>query len=99
MFTSFSSYYNNTNGMYCFVSLQVDGATSTGESLQYEMVSIESQSELDRRKAGMSLSLSPVRQIPPNITTPHDNEEESGMCVCMCVCIVCIKRSWKLIDL
>lgn len=63
---------------YVYLYFQVDSTTSTGEGLEYEMLSIESQSELDRRKAGMSLSLSPVRQPPPNVTTPHDNDEESG---------------------
>ena len=44
----------------------------------YEVVSIESQSEIDRKKSGLSLSLSPSRIPPQNIQTPNGPEDESG---------------------
>ena len=46
----------------------------------YEVVSVHSQTELDRKKSGMSLQgLNTSRQIPDNIQTPQEPEEESGM--------------------
>lgn len=51
------------------------------EKQEYEVVSIESQTEVDRRKAGMTLSLSPAKVPPQNIQTPNDPEDESGECM------------------
>ncbi len=42
------------------------------------MVSIDTQSEVDRRKAGMSLMLSPNKIPTQNIQTPQDMDDESG---------------------
>lgn len=45
---------------------------------KYEVVSVHSQTQIDKLKAGMSLhGLNTVRQIPEDITTPQDPEEES----------------------
>lgn len=47
----------------------------------FDVVSVNSQTQIDRQKAGMSLQgLNTTRQkIPDDITTPQDPEEESGM--------------------
>lgn len=45
----------------------------------YEVVGVQSQTELDRKKAGMSLQgLNTARQIPDDIQTPQEPEEDSG---------------------
>ena len=60
----------------CF---QIEGNEESEVALgDYEVVSIESQSEIDRKKSGLSLSLSPSRIPPQNIQTPNGPEDESG---------------------
>ena len=45
----------------------------------YEVASVNSQTQIERKKAGMSLQdLNTTRHIPEEITTPQE-EEESGM--------------------
>ena len=46
---------------------------------QYEVVVIESQTEIDRKKAGMLLTLSPTKVPPQDIQTPQDVDDESGL--------------------
>lgn len=45
---------------------------------QYEVIGIESQTEIDRKKAGMLLTLSPTKVPPQDIQTPQDVDDESG---------------------
>ena len=56
-----------------------EGEVTLGD---YEVVSIESQTEIDRKKSGLSLSLSPSRIPPQNIQTPNGPEDESGKYAC-----------------
>ena len=64
--------------------LQIEASGNAKESptSQYEVVSIESQTEMDRKKAGMSLSLSPTKMVPQDIQTPQDGPDgdDSGWC-------------------
>ena len=47
--------------------------------MHYEVVSIESQAELDRRKNNMSLTLSPNKMPPTQaVHTPGDPDDDSG---------------------
>ena len=47
--------------------------------MQYEVISCKSQSQLDREKAALTLNLTQGRQLPQDIPTPGDPEqEESG---------------------
>jgi len=60
---------------------QVESVSSSmykSVTAQYEVVSIESQSELDRKKSNFSLMLSPGK-IPPlsDVNSPQDDAEES----------------------
>ena len=58
---------------------QIEGSEEGEVTLgDYEVVSIESQTEIDRKKSGLSLSLSPSRIPPQNIQTPNGPEDESG---------------------
>lgn len=60
-------------------------ANSTDGKPQYEVVSIESQSDLDRKKAGMMLTLSPTKIPPENIHTPQEDGEDGGKwCTMIC---------------
>ena len=65
--------------MLYFLLIQID-KTEDGEVTlgDYEVVSIESKTEIDRKKGGLSLSLSPSRIPPQNIQTPNGPEDESG---------------------
>jgi len=60
-----------------FDSFKVEPEEANEEQGQYEVVSIESQTELDRRKSGMTLSLTPAKVPPQNIQTPNEPEDES----------------------
>ena len=51
--------------------------------MHYEVVSIESQADIDRRKSGMTLTLSPTKLPSGNILTPGDPDEDSGEWVCL----------------
>ena len=58
---------------------QIEGSEDPDVKLgDYEVVSIESRSDMDRKKSGLSLSLSPSRIPPQNIQTPNGPEDESG---------------------
>ena len=46
----------------------------------HEVINVASQTEIDRKKAGMTLNLTPAKYIPENIQTPSEGpDEESGM--------------------
>ncbi|KAK3087405.1 hypothetical protein FSP39_005477 [Pinctada imbricata] len=52
--------------------------TDSPDIVRYEVVGVESQTQRDKKKAGMSLyGLSSGRQIPEDIQTPQEPEEES----------------------
>ena len=54
--------------------------TDSPDIVRYEVVGVQSQSQIDKKKAGMSLQgLGGGRHIPDDIQTPQDPEEESGM--------------------
>ncbi|KAL3872041.1 hypothetical protein ACJMK2_040008 [Sinanodonta woodiana] len=57
---------------------QVEDPISDNGGIKYEVASVESQTEIDRKKAGMSLGFLHNRHVPPEeIQTPQDPEEES----------------------
>ena len=57
-----------------------ESAAKETSAVQYEVLSVESQTEIDRKKAGLSLCLSPSKIVPQDIQTPQDGPEadESG---------------------
>ena len=63
-----------------------DASRGNGQLPQYEVISIESQTELDRKKSGLGLMnlLSSKYSMPPqSVVTPVDGEgEESGQNLC-----------------
>ena len=45
----------------------------------HEVINVASQTELDRKKAGMTLNLTLTKYVPENIQTPLEGpDEESG---------------------
>ncbi|XP_074654020.1 rab GTPase-activating protein 1-like [Tubulanus polymorphus] len=44
---------------------------------EFEVVSLESQTEIDRRKAGLALNLSPSKGPPDDVQTPLEQEDDS----------------------
>ena len=45
----------------------------------HEVITVASQTEIDRKKAGMTLNLTHSKYIPENIQTPSEGpDEESG---------------------
>ena len=48
----------------------------TASSQLFEVLSVESQTEIDRRKQSMILTLSPTKVAPQNIQTPQDMEDD-----------------------
>ena len=63
---------------YC-LQLENEDLPSLPNMPQYEVVVIESQTEIDRKKAGMLLTLSPTKVPPQDIQTPQDVDDESGL--------------------
>ncbi len=54
------------------------GVNPYPDQTHYVVVSVESQTEIDRKKQGMLLTLSPTRTPQQNIPTPDPDGEESG---------------------
>lgn len=54
----------------------MDGALPCDSN--YEVVSVESQTDIDRKKAGLGLGLPVNKQLQEDIQTPQEPEEESG---------------------
>ena len=52
-------------------------ASLNKNQVQYEVISIESQSEMDRKKPNMLLNFSPAKMMPPDVNSPE--AEESGI--------------------
>lgn len=62
--------------IFCFALHQVE---SSNGDIGHEVVSVTSQTELDRKKAGMSLPLGQAKFVHDDIQTPQDGpDEESG---------------------
>ncbi|XP_046330913.1 rab GTPase-activating protein 1-like isoform X2 [Haliotis cracherodii] len=55
---------------------QVEGNNHDGAN--FEVVHVESQTEMDRKSTGMSLSLSSSKHIPEPVQTPQEEEESDG---------------------
>ncbi|XP_064648840.1 rab GTPase-activating protein 1-like isoform X3 [Lineus longissimus] len=55
---------------------EVESCTNPDER-EFEVVSLESQTEIDRRKSSLALNLSPGKNPPDNIQTPQEQDEES----------------------
>lgn len=66
----------------CFIEL-FQTETEAPDVVQYEVVEVQSQTQIDRQKAGMSLQgLKFNRQMSEGVQSPQDPEEESGkLCV------------------
>ena len=66
--------------MFCCVAVQLEteDLPTLPNMPQYEVVAIESQTEIDRRKAGMILTLSPGKGPSHDVQTPQDMDDESG---------------------
>ena len=66
--------------MFCCVAVQLEteDLPTLPNMPQYEVVAIESQTEIDRRKAGMILTLSPAKGPSHDVQTPQDMDDESG---------------------
>ena len=56
--------------------LQIENESS--DEPRYEVLSVESQSDIDRRSMGMSLSLTSSQSLSEPVTTPDDADEDSG---------------------
>ncbi|XP_023932472.1 rab GTPase-activating protein 1-like [Lingula anatina] len=48
--------------------------STDGDEAAYEVVSIVSQTEKDRKKANLSLNISPTKNIPEDVKTPNGDE-------------------------
>ena len=68
---------NSLYSKFILNSFLCQAETSSGQDRQYEVVALESQSEIDRRKANLALTLSPQRSKQAD-HTPAEPEESSG---------------------
>ncbi|ESO96116.1 hypothetical protein LOTGIDRAFT_116192 [Lottia gigantea] len=59
-----------------YVKLKQIEGNENDEGL-YEVVNVESQTEVERKSSGLTLSLNPNRPIPDPVQTPQDMDEES----------------------
>lgn len=55
--------------------------SSEGE-MTHEVVSVTSQTELDRKKAGMSLPLGQTKYVCSDIQTPQEGPDEESGVIC-----------------
>lgn len=67
--------------MYNLTFFQVENAE--GE-ISHEVLGVTSQTEMDRKKGGMTLPLGQNKFPPTDIQTPQDGpDEQSGMSMCL----------------